>query len=59
VADGLTRLLEDADRGDAASAARILPVVYYELRRLAAENLAAPARRSRIQQSLAIPSTRG
>ena len=36
----VTRILEQIERGDAAAADRLLPVVYQELRRLAASKLA-------------------
>jgi RNA polymerase sigma factor (TIGR02999 family) len=36
----ITRLLEAVDRGEAQAAARLLPLVYDELRRLAAQKLA-------------------
>lgn len=36
----LTRILSDLERGDADAAARLLPLVYEELRRLAAEKMA-------------------
>jgi RNA polymerase sigma factor (TIGR02999 family) len=38
--DGLTRLLDAIDEGDPYAPARLLPLVYDELRRLAAQNLA-------------------
>ena len=41
--DDLTRLLRDAPAGDPPDAARLLPLVYGELRRLAAHKLAGEA----------------
>src|SRR5437763_6344381 len=38
--DEVTRILGEIERGDAAAAARLLPLVYDELRRLAAQRLA-------------------
>src|SRR5947208_8149750 len=38
--DDVTRILGEIERGDAAAAARLLPLVYDELRRLAAQRLA-------------------
>src|SRR5436190_11729492 len=38
--DEVTRILGEIERGDAAAAARLLPLVYDELRRLAAQKLA-------------------
>jgi hypothetical protein len=36
----ITRLLNDIQQGDAQAAAEVLPLVYQELRRLAAQKLA-------------------
>jgi hypothetical protein len=50
----VTRVLSAIERGDHATAAELLPLVYDELRRLAADRLAGEARGQTLQATAAM-----